>query len=336
MTAVAPVAQPLPLPLLLAMALALLACFALVLAGERVQHALFGRSLVPHRRRLVRCAALACLAGTSLAGGWAAAGAPLADLLKAAPATPLVLLGEVHDNAAQHALRLQAFEALLATGARPALLLEQFDRERQADLDRARAQPGADADALITAAAPARARWHWPFYQPFIALALRHDLPIVAANVSRADARRVVAEGLQAMRFDERVPPDILAAQAEAIVASHCGAVDAAQGLRMAAAQVARDQFMARLVEQHADRGVVLLAGNGHVRRDIGVPRWLSEPLRARAIAIGLLEEGDGSHSAYDRAVTTPRQPRGDPCEALRAAPRPAGPSANTSAGTST
>jgi len=33
---------------------------------------------------------------------------------------PVVLLGEVHDNAAQHALRLQAYEASLAGGARPA------------------------------------------------------------------------------------------------------------------------------------------------------------------------------------------------------------------------
>ncbi|MDZ7855864.1 ChaN family lipoprotein [Sphaerotilus sp.] len=316
---------PQVLPALLALGLALFACTALALAGERVQHALFGRSLTPARRRLVRCAALACLAGASLGGGWAVAGAPLVDLLTTTAPRPLVLLGEVHDNAQQHALRLQAFEALLASGARPALLMEQFDRERQADLDRSRAQPGANADALIAAAATAGARWHWPFYKPFIALALQNGLPIVAANVSRADARRVVAEGLQAMRFDERVPPDITAAQAEIIVASHCGAVDAAQGLRMAAAQVARDQFMASLVERYAERGVVLLAGNGHVRRDIGVPRWLGAPLRSRVLAIGLLEEGDDSHAAYDRTLTTPRQPREDPCAALRPAPRPAG-----------
>ena len=36
---------------------------------------------------------------------------------------PLLLLGEVHDNAAQHAMRLQALQALAQRGARPALLL---------------------------------------------------------------------------------------------------------------------------------------------------------------------------------------------------------------------
>jgi uncharacterized iron-regulated protein len=82
----------------------------------------------------------------------------------------------------------------------------------------------------------------------------------------------------------------------------------------MASAQVARDQFMAGRVEANAGRGVVLLAGNGHVRKDRGVPRWLSDESRARSVAIGLLEEGDDSHSAFDHALTTPSQPREDPC----------------------
>jgi hypothetical protein len=50
---------------------------------------------------------------------------------------PVVLLGEVHDNAAQHATRAAALRRLLAGGARPAIAFEQFDRERQADIDRA-------------------------------------------------------------------------------------------------------------------------------------------------------------------------------------------------------
>lgn len=87
----------------------------------------------------------------------------------------------------------------------------------------------------------------------------------------------------------------------------------------MAAAQIARDQFMARLIERHADRGVVLLAGNGHVRRDIGVPRWLPAELGQRVKAIGLLEDGDATdRSAFDHSLVTPRQPREDPCAALR------------------
>jgi uncharacterized iron-regulated protein len=230
---------------------------------------------------------------------------------------PVVLLGEVHDNAVQHALRLAALQRLLASGARPALLMEQFDRERQPVLDRLRADsPRPTAQALIDAAGGPG--WDWPLYRPYLEEALAHGLPIIAANVSRTEARRVIAEGLAAGGFDPAVPEAVNTAQAQAIVESHCGMVDAPMARRMATAQIARDQFMARLVEQHQARGLLLLAGNGHVRKDVGVPRWLAPATRARSRVIGLLEPGDTDTAPYDDVVLTARQPREDLCTAMR------------------
>ena len=245
------------------------------------------------------------------------------DLSRALRARDVVLLGEVHDNRAQHAARAAALAALLDSGARPALLMEQFDRERQPDIARARAAPGADAASVIAAAVPAGGGgWDWSLYRPYVALALQHGLPLIAANVSRADARRISADGLAAHGFDAAVPRDLLDAQAQAIVASHCGHVDLPRAEQMALAQIARDQFMARQVAAYADRGVLLLAGNGHVRRDIGVPRWLAPALRARSLVIGLAESPDaasgGGSPAFDRQLATPAQPRPDPCEGMR------------------
>lgn len=253
-------------------------------------------------------------------------GADPERLIAAIGGRSIVLLGEVHDNAAQHAMREQALRRWLENGARPILLMEQFDRERQDELDRALAQPGASADAVIAAAGAAATRpgqgWHWPFYRPYVALAIEYRLPIVAANVSRVDARRVVREGLQALGFDPNVPPDVAAAQASEIVDSHCGLLDAADAQRLVAAQVARDQFMARMIERVAPRAVVLLAGNGHVRSDVGVPRWLKPATRQRSVAIGLLEAGTSVEGVrFDVVLRTPEQSRVDPCEAMRAAP---------------
>lgn len=229
---------------------------------------------------------------------------------------PVVLLGEVHDNAAQHALRLAALEDLVARGARPALLFEMFDRRHQPAIDALRAQtPPPDAEALIAAAGGPG--WHWPFYRPYVELALRHGLPIVAVNVGRDDARRVMQQGLAATGFDAGVPPRVLDGLAAQIVDSHCGQVDTALARRMALAQVARDQQMARALEAHAPRGAVLLAGNGHVRTDLGAPQWLSPAVRARSEAIGVLEAGDTT-AAFDRRVFTPAQARPDPCEDMR------------------
>ena len=261
------------------------------------------------------------LAPAPATGAAPVAKAPLHALITAMRSRPLVLLGEVHDNAAQHALRAQALRALLDGGARPALLMEQFDREQQGAIDRVLARPGAGVDEVIAAGAPDAAAlqgWDWALYRPYLALALQHRLPIVAANVSRADTRRVVQNGLPALGFEAAVPADIDTAQAQAIVDSHCGMLDDTQARRMVSAQVARDQFMARLLEANAAHGALLLAGNGHVRTDIGVPRWLSPATRARSVAIGLLEPGDDSAPAFDLAFTTAAQLRPDPCEGMR------------------
>ena len=248
-------------------------------------------------------------------------------LVEAMRRHPVVLLGEVHDNAALHELRAQALRRLVEGGARPALLLEQFDRERQADIDRAAARPGADADAVIAAATVGRSQamqgWRWEFYRPYIALALDYRLPLVAANVSRDDVRRIAAGAQAAGGTDAAVPADIAAAQAEAIVAGHCGLIGASQAGGMVAAQVARDRFMASSIEAQAGRGAVLLAGNGHVRADIGVPRWLAPATRARSVAIGLLEDdaGGAAAAAYDTVVAVSPQPRPDPCEGMTRPP---------------
>ena len=261
------------------------------------------------RQRLVG-AALAAMLGI---GGCASTAPPVLRLQR-----PVVLLGEVHDHPQQHALRAAAFRAHVEAGARPALLMEQFDRQHQAAIDLA-TSPGSTPPtaAAVIAAGQGGAGWKWDFYRPFIETALEYRLPIVAANVGRDEARRVMREGLVATGFNPDVPAEVSGSLVRAIVASHCGMVDEATAGRMALAQVARDQQMARVVTAHAARGVVLLAGNGHVRNDVGVPRWLDVATRARSESIGVLEIGDDT-TAFDRRVFTPPHPRPDPCEAMR------------------
>src|SRR4030081_1056835 len=108
-------------------------------------------------------------------------------LVQAMQGHRIVLLGEVHDNAVQHALRAAALRQWVVQGARPAIAFEQFDRERQPDIERARRERPADADYLI-AQAKGRDDWRWEYYRPFVALALEYNLPIVDANLSRGEA----------------------------------------------------------------------------------------------------------------------------------------------------
>lgn len=245
---------------------------------------------------------------------------------------PVVLLGEVHDNVVQHAARAQALSKLLASGARPAIAFEQFDQERQADLDLARIealQPGVSrVDHLIQRAGGAPS-WNWSLYSPYLQLALEYDLPIVAANLSRADAMRVAQQGfgvvfsgqLQETYGLDRLPADFLAKHALAVEQGHCGLMPPDMLPALARAQIARDMTLARSIRPYTERGVILLAGNGHVRNDVGAPYFMTTAERARTTTIGLLEsaaDGENGASRYDVVIVTPAQPRDDPCTALR------------------
>jgi uncharacterized iron-regulated protein len=290
----------------------------------------------PSRARGVAAVIAAAIAVAACAGPGrptAPQAASVETLLQAFDGASIVLLGEVHDHLTQHAMRAEALRRRVAGGASPALAFEPFDRERQADVERARRERPRDADWLIAQAGDPRAGWDWPLYRPYVQLALDHDLPIVAANLSRADASRVVREGWPALFDDaaraarglDALPAAFVGAHERAIADGHCGLLPADLVPRMVRAQIARDIVLAQAVAAHAGRGVVLIAGNGHVRTDIGVPHWLAPPLRERTRAIGLLERAaDGTApdatlvGSFDRVLLFDPQPRPDPCAGFK------------------
>ncbi|CAG9182348.1 ChaN family lipoprotein [Cupriavidus respiraculi] len=231
-----------------------------------------------------------------------------------------VLLGEVHDNPEAHRRRLASLAHAIDAGWRPAIAMEQFDRERQADIDRARRERPGDADYLIAQAGTKG--WDWSLYRPVVALALRHDLPLVAANLSREDARGVMrGAGVFSEAERERLglarplPPALAATQTAVLERGHCGHFPAAMLPGMLNAQAARDAVMAAALRAHAEHGVVLLAGNGHVREDIGVPHWLgAKP--AEVFSVGYLEAAAPDEAgAYDKVVLVRPVERADPCK---------------------
>jgi uncharacterized iron-regulated protein len=247
-------------------------------------------------------------------------------LARALATRPSALLGEVHDNPAQHALRAAALKRALEAGARPALAFEQFDRNQQRDIDRVRRERPGDAAALVALGATG---WRWEDYRPFLQLALDYDLPIVAANLSRADAFGVSREGWRAVFDDatierlrlDTLPEAFLAAHVQAAVQGHCDLLSAASALPFARAQIARDIVLAQSIRPHLARGVVLLTGNGHARNDVGVPYWLAAPERRGVVTIALVEAGEGADATpgrFDVVFATAAAERPDPCEALR------------------
>jgi uncharacterized iron-regulated protein len=244
--------------------------------------------------------------------------------VSAAPANPQVLLlGEVHDNAQGHKLRFEELKRRVAAGWRPVIAMEQFDRDKQPLLESA--QKGClDASCLIKVMSGPR--WDWQLYHPVIQLALDNHLPLMAANLSRGDASRVVRDGVAssfdaatvaAYKLDKPLPADLRKAQEREISEGHCNMVSDVM-IGMVDAQVARDIWMAKLIREQQPRDVVLIAGNGHVRKDIGVPRWLNavEP-KLTVRAIGFVEPSQ-LRLPFDEVRKLEVQKRADPCAGLK------------------
>jgi uncharacterized iron-regulated protein len=265
----------------------------------------------------------------------------------------LVLLGEVHDNAEHHKVRGDILWPRLEPGLatrdrRPVAVFEHIREDQQAQLDRfyVKAQRSRrlwGADDLLR-----ELDWQssgWPpgeIFKPLFAAALWAKLPIEPGNAPRARIR-VLARGepqdvssaeTARLNLARSMPERLVAALAGELEASHCGMVPASAFAAMTLAQRYTDAHLAsRLVEAADKRGAAfLLAGNGHVRSDRGVPwytRQLAPGRKTLTVLLLEVEEGkmdaglyvpldpDGA-AAADYVLFTPRQERPDPCAKMR------------------
>lgn len=259
-------------------------------------------------------------------------------------AADFVLLGEQHDNPDQHRLQAWVVARLAARGRRPALAVEMLTSAQQAALDAHLAARPGDAEGIGAAVGWAESGWPaWPAYAPIFAAALAADMPIRAANLPREALRQVVGEGLEATLGAERVaalklkpglPPQLAERLEDEIAASHCDQLPENMIRPMAAAQQVRDAVMAEAMLQAAARpgrdGTILITGNGHARRDRGVPYKLAEMVPGRSVAsLGLFEVAAGADSPadygarfdgalpFDLVWFTPLADPTDPCESF-------------------
>ena len=241
-----------------------------------------------------------------------------ADVLyQRAAASRYVLLGERHDSPPHHAGQLAVLQALAERGVSPALALEQMDAVHQPALSAAQATGVNDPEALADAGHLNRKGWDWPVYKPLVSFAAQRHWPLLAANLSRPEARDIamgkVVPALRAIDVAERTLIE------NDIVEGHCGQRPEPQRLNaIVMAQRARDAQMAKALDS-VPGPVALIAGAGHVRADRAVPRYLVEPQRSLVIAFvevedGKLAPGDYDVAGFDLIWFTTATPRPDPC----------------------
>lgn len=244
-------------------------------------------------------------------GGTAAAAHATADRLDALlPANvDVLLLGEQHDAAEHQQIEQQVIALLSARGLLAALALEMADTGHST----AALQPGSSEEQTRQALGWNDKDWPWAAYAPAVMTAVRAGVPVVGANLPRAQLRTAMANG----QLDAQLPGPSLKAQQQQIRLSHCKLLPENQIAPMTRVQIARDMAMALAIGQLALPGkvVVLLAGSGHVDRKLGVPQHLSADLKVKAVR---LRAGDATESesadVFDGIWPTPALPETDHC----------------------
>lgn len=234
------------------------------------------------------------------------------------PADVLVL-GEQHDAAEHQKIEQQVVALLAAKGALAAVALEMADT-------------GVSTSALNPSATEQQVRnalnwndkgWPWASYGPSVMTAVRAGVPVLGANLPRAQMPASMADS----RLDGRLPGPALKAQQQLIRIGHCNLLPENQITPMTRIQIAKDITMANTLAQARLPGktVLLLAGSGHADRLLGVPQHLPSDLKVKAVRLRAGTAGNESPEAFDAVWVTPALPEKDYCAGLdkQLAPKP-------------
>jgi uncharacterized iron-regulated protein len=209
--------------------------------------------------------------------------------------SPILLLGEQHDEPDHHRIERDAVLSLAGRGMLAALVLEM-------------AASGTSTEALPAQAGEDQVRralgwdtegWPWADYGPAVMAAVAAGVPVVGANLQRQQLRTAMADA----SLDGMLPGPAIKAQQQAIREGHCGLLAESQVQPMTRVQIARDRSMAATLARLAVPGktVLLIAGGGHTDPDVGIPLHLPAGLASRSVRL-----------------PPPPKPRRDYCEDMR------------------
>lgn len=231
-----------------------------------------------------------------------------------------IVLGELHDNAEHHALQDAILRELHKRGWLKQIAMEMLQPNQQQAADLAVQGGVSDLNELNTFL-DWHEGWDWELYGPIVSWAVAENVPLVAANLAPEELAMVRE---YAIRFShELLPEEGQKLHRERFREAHCNTIDATTEERMLRVQISRDVRMAnRLVSRE---GTVLITGNWHARKDIGVPNYMKVVRPdARVLVVGALEPSDAvlaRPELYDVVWMTEALDRSDICAMFKTPP---------------
>lgn len=241
------------------------------------------------------------------------------NVIAAMQSADVVILGEIHDNPRHHLVQTKALEAISPS----AVVWEMVTEEGAQRLAQTAASNPEELSRILQWAESG-----WPPLSMYYPLFEATDAPVYGAMVPRKAARTTMERGAattfgaDAARYGLTVPlpPEDQAAREADQLAAHCDALPAEMLPQMVAIQRLRDAVLARAILRAADETggpVAVITGNGHARKDRGIPTFLSRISPGlKVYVLGQSEDGviDGT---FDAVIDSPAAEREDPCKAF-------------------
>jgi uncharacterized iron-regulated protein len=232
------------------------------------------------------------------------------------------LLGEFHDNASHHQLRGDLI--LRLNQSKQTVVVEYLLAGKEVQFS------GSTLESLHTAGFNSKA-WSWSIYGPLFEQLRMSQRPIVGSNLDRSISK-VIFSGENnpipsSLKEDYQKSPlsaPAMAALEQDLIEGHCGKLPPAYLKPMMLVQRLTDISMARVLLEHSSG--ILLAGNGHIRKDYGVPQVLKAIAPHQSVVNVAFTEDDGLDSKaianyrdrYDYVWLTKPIERKDPCADLQ------------------
>ena len=249
--------------------------------------------------------------------------------------TRVLLIGERHDHPDHHLLQAQILRLFSQEHPKSTLIVafEMLDQDDEEILKKNYKNSQDFEDDT---------KWDksgWPtfsLYKPIIdALVDLNAIPI-AGSPTRTLVHKTMKTGIGALEQNKEalsllrrnpLSPSKANSLRKQIIESHCGYANPSLIKAMTIGQRLKDAWMAqRMVSslrKKPHRIAALIAGNGHTRRDRGVPHYIRE--LDGVLTIGLFEiRADKAHPAdyelsnFDIVIFTPRLNNDDPCKKFR------------------
>lgn len=259
------------------------------------------------------------------------------ELLQHLSQSQYLLIGEKHDNPDHHQIQKRLLNKLLQRNE-TRIVFEMLDNKQNTALEQLK--PSDNLKQIKSKLNWSDSGWNWSDYGPLIQSAAQQQSEIRSGNIARPQLQEIYRNGPASIVKSDRfrsfssVTQEVRDTIQQLVYESHCKTMPLEHMTPMVNIQIARDASMASaMTDKISDRQhSILIAGNFHSRKDLGVPLHLNalgtKPNTYDSTTLLLLEvESDmtdlGDYTYAENKVAdyvwfTPKYTAKDYCEFLR------------------